>query len=105
MVVLLFELQTIGGMASSSRKYSLLVRNDDDDVEIAGYESEDAALAFDSDQELTGQGNVQIDPQQGRFPYCIVWTPIPLLTYVVCSASLPESLYRTPARDGGRSSF
>ena len=23
-----------------------------------------------------------IDPARHRFPFCIVWTPIPLLTYV-----------------------
>jgi hypothetical protein len=69
-------------MASQSRKYSLLARSDhDDDVEIGGYDSEDAPLATDSEDELTGPSTIEIDAQQGRFPYCLVWTPIPLLTY------------------------
>ena len=27
----------------------------------------------------------KIDPQQNRYPYCIVWTPIPFLTYLIPS--------------------
>lgn len=28
-------------------------------------------------------GSSIINPQRSRFPYCIVWTPIPVLTWVI----------------------
>ena len=31
---------------------------------------------------LMGAETTRIDLAHDRFPYCIVWTPIPLLTYV-----------------------
>ena len=45
----------------------------------------DYVILPQSDRMATGQGTdvaEKIDPKNQRFPYCIVWTPIPLLTWL-----------------------
>lgn len=51
------------------------------------------ASLYDNDQENISYTNAknpsptgslcQVDPSNGKFPYCIVWTPIPLLTWLL----------------------
>ena len=40
--------------------------------------------------------NEKIDSDNQRYPYCIVWTPIPLLTWLVSTSRTPNVLSRFP---------
>lgn len=31
-------------------------------------------------KQFHGAGGAGLDAERGRFPYCVVWTPIPVLT-------------------------
>lgn len=41
----------------------------------------------DPENQLMIEGNVpktmQIDPRRARFPYCIVWTPLPIISWLI----------------------
>ncbi len=39
-------------------------------------------ISYSTSQSISSQ---QISPKDNRFPYCIVWTPIPILTYIIPS--------------------
>jgi hypothetical protein len=39
--------------------------------------------SFSTSQSI--QSSPKISPQNNRFPFCIVWTPIPILTYIIPS--------------------
>lgn len=42
-----------------------------------------AVMAADAETESMKNYHIaleKVDPEAGRFPYCIVWTPIPVLT-------------------------
>lgn len=49
------------------------------EAEIVADRGEREAKTEPDDVDMVLPGKV--DPQKNRFPYCIVWTPIPLLTY------------------------
>ena len=40
------------------------------------------AISYSTSQSISSQ---QLSPKDNRFPYCIVWTPIPMLTYIIPS--------------------
>ncbi|XP_065277646.1 transmembrane protein 222 isoform X1 [Emys orbicularis] len=33
-------------------------------------------------KQFNGGGGAGLEPERGRFPYCVVWTPIPVLTWL-----------------------
>ncbi|XP_027375092.1 transmembrane protein 222 isoform X3 [Bos indicus] len=61
----------------------------------------EAPTAAETDKkQLSGAGSGAMDVERSRFPYCVVWTPIPVLTRLLVTSCTQDILLGPEAQNG-----
>lgn len=82
------EEDTLKNTEDSSKNLKMkdnIINNDNNTNNITSQKKEEInkeILIFNSDTQLNSEPK-KICPNKNRYPYCIVWTPIPFLTYLI----------------------